>query len=98
MFGKSPYLAGLPVLSLEPDRASEYKLRRSRRNDHFCTSEVAALCLALAGETVAAETLNAYLDVFTYHYLQARNQQPVDPDSAAHQRLREAPDASTALA
>ena len=98
MFGKSPYLAGLPVLSLEPDRASAYRLRRSRRNDHFCTSEVAALCLALAGETVAAETLDAYLDVFTYHYLQARNQQPVDPDSPAHQRLREAAETSAALA
>lgn len=90
MFGKSPYLAGLPVLSLEPDRASEYQLRRSRRNDHFCTSEVAALCLALAGETVAAQTLDAYLDVFTHHYLQARSQRPVVWDGPAHQRLREA--------
>ncbi|KQP35561.1 tRNA-uridine aminocarboxypropyltransferase [Pseudorhodoferax sp. Leaf274] len=101
MFGKSPYLAALPVLSLEPDRASEYKLRRSRRNDHFCTSEVAALCLALAGEARAAQTLDAYLDVFTHHYLQARNQQPVDRDSPAHQRLREAvaaTEASAALA
>ena len=89
MFGKSPYLSALPVLSLEPDRASEYKLRRSRRNDHFCTSEVAALCLALAGDTLAAQTLDAYLDVFTHHYLQARNQQPVDRDGPAHQRLRE---------
>ena len=88
MFGKSPYLAALPVLSLEPDRASEYKLRRSRRNDHFCTSEVAALCLALAGDTVAAQTLDAWLDVFTHHYLQARNQQPVDRDGLAHQQLR----------
>jgi DTW domain-containing protein YfiP len=90
MFGKSPYLSGLPVLSLEPDRASEYKLRRSRRTDHFCTSEVAALCLALAGETAAAQTLDAYLDVFTHHYLQARNQRPVVWDGPAHQRLREA--------
>ncbi|MGC3985454.1 MAG: tRNA-uridine aminocarboxypropyltransferase [Pseudorhodoferax sp.] len=98
MFGKSPYLAGLPVLSLEPDRASAYRLRRSRRNDHFCTSEVAALCLALAGEAAAAETLDAYLDVFTHHYLRARNQQPVDADSALHQRLREAVEASAALA
>ena len=89
MFCRSPYLASLPVLSLRPDRISGYKLRRSRRDDHFCTSEVAALCLALAGEQVAEQTLTAYLDVFTHHYLQARNQLPIAWESAAHQRLRE---------
>jgi hypothetical protein len=34
-------------------------------------------------------TLTACLDVFTHHYLQARNQLPVVWDGAAHQRLRE---------
>jgi DTW domain-containing protein YfiP len=89
MFGRSPYLDHLPVLSLRPDQVSRYTLRRSRRDDHFCTSEVAALCLSLAGEHVAEQTLVAYLDVFTHHYLQARNQLPVAWESAAHQRLRE---------
>ncbi len=37
----------------------------------FCTSEEASLCLELAGEMRAAETLQAYLDVYTHHYLQA---------------------------
>lgn len=90
MFSKSPYLASLPVLSLEPNRPTQYKLRNSGREDHFCTSEVAAMCMDLAGEQHAAQTLDAYLDVFTYHYLQARNQKPIDRDSAAHRRLREA--------
>jgi DTW domain-containing protein YfiP len=89
MFGRSPYLDGLPVLSLQPDQISQYKLRRSRRDDHFCTSEVAALCLNLAGEHVAEQTLAAYLDVFTHHYLQAKNQLPIAWEGAAHQRLRE---------
>ncbi len=89
MFGRSPWLNHLPVLSLAPEQASQYKLRRSRRDDHFCTSEVAALCLNLAGEHAAAQTLAAYLDVFTHHYLQARNQLPVAWDGAAHQRLRD---------
>jgi len=89
MFRKSPYLDHLPVLSLQPDQESQYRLRRSRRNDHFCTSEVAALCLSLAGEHRAEQTLEAYLEVFTHHYLQARNQLPVAWDDAAHQRLRE---------
>ncbi len=89
MFRRSPYLDPLPVLSLHPDQISQYKLRRSHRDDHFCTSEVAALCMKLAGEHVAEQTLAAYLDVFTHHYLQARNQMPVAWDDAAHQRLRE---------
>jgi hypothetical protein len=89
MFRKSPYLDKLPVLSLASEQISRYKLRRSRRDDHFCTSEVGALCLELAGETHAAQTLEAYLDVFTHHYLQAKHQQPPDRQAAAHVRLRE---------
>ena len=88
MFRKSPYLDALPVLSLHPEQLSRYKLRRSRRDDHFCTSEVAALCLELANEPHPAHLLEAYLDVFTHHYLQAKNQLPADHESAAHQRLR----------
>ncbi|MEO6031207.1 MAG: tRNA-uridine aminocarboxypropyltransferase [Burkholderiaceae bacterium] len=89
MFGRSPCLDRLPVLSLEPGQTSQYRLRRSRRDNHFCTSEVAALCLDLAGDHVAGQTLAAYLDVFTHHYLQAKNQLPVAWEGAAHQRLRE---------
>jgi DTW domain-containing protein YfiP len=88
MFRKSPYLNHLPVLSLHPDQLSNYRLRRSTRTDHFCTSEVAALCLTLASEPHVAEILDAYLDVFTHHYLQAKNQQPPDWEDAAHQRLQ----------
>ena len=89
MFRKSPYLNALPVLSLQPEQVSRYTLRRSRRDDHFCTSEVGALCLELAGELHAAQTLEAYLDVFTHHYLQAKHQLPPDWNGTAHQRLRE---------
>ena len=88
MFRKSPYLNHLPVLSLHNGQLSNYRLRRSQRDDHFCTSEVAALCMALAGEVHAAQTLEAYLDVFTNHYLNAKQQLPVDMEDAAHQRLR----------
>jgi len=88
MFRKSPYLDHLPVLSLQSEQLSRYRLRRSKREDHFCTSEVAALCLELAGESHAAQTLEAYLDVFTTHYLQAKHQLPVDLEDAQHKRLR----------
>jgi len=87
MFRKSPYLNHLPVLSLQPEQLSRYRLRRSKRQDHFCTSEVAALCMELAGEPKAAQTLEAYLDVFTTHYLQAKQQMPVDLEDEVHLRL-----------
>jgi DTW domain-containing protein YfiP len=89
MFRKSPYLERFPVLSLQPEQVSRYMLRRSRRDDHFCTSEVAALCLELAGESRAARVLEATLAVFTHHYVQARNQLPAAWDGEAHRRLRE---------
>ncbi len=88
MFRKSAYLDRFPVLSLAPEQVSRYVLRRSRRDDHFCTSEVASLCLELAGEARAADALEAWLDVFTHHYVQARHQLPFDADGDAHRRLR----------
>ena len=87
MFRKSPYLDAYPVLSLQSEQLSRYRLRRSTRADHFCTSEVAALCLELAGETLAARTLEAYLEVFTTRYLRARQQLPLDDGDAPHQQL-----------
>jgi DTW domain-containing protein YfiP len=89
IFNKSPYLNQFPVLSLAPDQVSRYRLRRSRRDDHLCTSEVAAICMALAGDTLAAQTLAAYLDVFTDHYLRAKQQIKLDTEDEVHQRLRE---------
>ncbi|RIX83582.1 tRNA-uridine aminocarboxypropyltransferase [Acidovorax cavernicola] len=89
MFRRSPYLDRLPVLSLQPEQVTQYRLRNSGRDDHFCTSEVAAMCMSLAGEQAVEQTLEAYLAVFTHHYLRAKNQQPVAWDGAAHQRLRE---------
>lgn len=88
MFRKSPYLDALPVLSLHPEAVSNYRLRRSSRDDHFCTSEVASLCLALAGEPRSAEVLAAYLDVFTERYLSVKRNLKLDPESETHQRLR----------
>jgi len=87
MFNKSPYLSRFPVLSLNPGTVSNYRLRRSTRDDHFCTAEVAALCLALAGETRAAEVLGAWLDVFSTQYLQAKRHLRPDRENEAHQRL-----------
>ena len=88
MFRKSPYLDSLPVLSLSPEELSRYRLRRSTRGEHLCTAEVAALCLELAREERAAVALDAYLDVFSERYLNAKQNRQTDPFSAAHQRLQ----------
>lgn len=89
MFRKSPYLQGLPVLSLHPDQLSRYQLRRAQSEAHFCTAEVGAMCLDLAHEHQAANALNAYLDVYTHRYLKAKQQLPVDLNDEVHMRLRE---------
>jgi len=86
-FRKSPYLDRFPVLSLTPEQISRYKLRRSWHAHHFCTSEVAALCLALAGDTHAAQVLEATLDVFSDRYLRARQSVAPDPGGVAQVRL-----------
>jgi hypothetical protein len=89
IFKKSPYLTQFPVLSLLPEQLSRYRLRRSRRDDHLCTSEVAALCMGLAGEAAAAHALELYLDVFTDHYLRAKQQLKVDWEDELHLQMRE---------
>lgn len=88
MFRKSPYLERFPVLNLQPEQISRYKLRRSKRDDHFCTAEVAAMCLELAADQQAAQALDAYLDVFSTHYLSAKHKLPLDAQDAVHQRLQ----------
>lgn len=87
MFRRSPYLDHLPVLSLQPGHDSGYRLRRSAHPQHFCTAEVAAQCLSLAGEVHAADTLSAYLDVFSHHYLSAKRHLKLDIDTELHRRL-----------
>ena len=88
MFRKSPYLNRFPVLSLRPEQLSRYRLRRSKRDEHLCTAEVAALCLELAGEPRAAQALDAWLDLFTEHYLSAKHRRVLDEQSSAHQAIR----------
>lgn len=88
MFRKSPYLDAFPVLSLLPEQISRYRLRRSKRDDHLCTAEVAALCLELAGDARASAALGHHLDVFTERYLGAKHALPLDENSPAHRAIR----------
>ncbi len=87
MFRKSPCLAGLPILSLRTEQLSRYRLRRSCREEHLCTVEVAAAGLALAGDEADAQLLGDYFDLFTEGYLASRGNRAVLLDTPAHQRL-----------
>jgi DTW domain-containing protein len=86
-FRKSPFLDRFPVLALAPAQLSRYRLRRAWHEHHLCTAEVAAACLALAGDSHAALTLEATLDVFAERSLRAKQSVPADPQDAAHRRL-----------
>lgn len=84
MFRKSAYLAELPVLSLQPEAISRYRLRRSTREEHLCTAEVTALCLHLADDTAAAQALETWFARFSRHYLAGRK----PPSVAEKEALR----------
>ena len=86
-FRKSPALDRFPVLGLHPGQLSRYKLRRAWHEHHLCTAEVAALCLAIAGDPHAAQALEATLDVFSDRYLRARQSVPPDAGDEIHRRL-----------
>ena len=86
MFRKSPYLDHLPVLSLLPEQLSTYRLRRSTRDDHLCTSEVAAECLNRAGDVQAAHLLQTHLSLYTQRYLQAKQQMTPDRQHPLYQQ------------
>ncbi|MCO4798673.1 MAG: DTW domain-containing protein [Colwelliaceae bacterium] len=74
MFRKSPYLAGLPLLSINPqsfiseDYLPKYQLRNSGKINHLCTAEVAAQVLTVAGEPQNANILDCWFDLYSYQY------------------------------
>ena len=75
-FRKSPALDRFPVLSLAPAQPSRYELRQASHAHHLCTSEVAALCLALAGDAPAARALDEALALFRERTLSAKRNPP----------------------
>lgn len=69
MIRKSPYLDNLPIISITPDKLSEYKLRVAAFDNHLGTAEVAILVLELAGEHDAATKLEKHFIDFREAYL-----------------------------
>ncbi len=68
IFSRSPYLQGIPRLSLQPQQPSAYTLRRQRCATHLSTVEVAIALLEQIEECTASSTLRAYFRLFVASY------------------------------
>ena len=69
MFRKSPYLDTLPVISVDLTTTSAYRLRAVHGEGQYCTAEVAAALLELAGDSQAAAGLSEHFSHFRACYL-----------------------------
>lgn len=69
---KSPYLEQLPVLGIQPEAESAYKLREAVHLHQLCTVEVAVEVLKLAQDHAAATALDGYFAQFRDQYLLAK--------------------------
>ncbi len=83
MFRKSPWLDNLPLISVDLSRTSVYQLRESHGEGQYCTAEVAAALLELAGDSNAANGLTKHFMLFRERYLAGK---------ANHQRAVTAPE------
>jgi DTW domain-containing protein YfiP len=66
---KSPTLAHLPLLSIEPQQASSYQLREAAHSHQLCSAEVAIEVLKLADDNQAAQVLEAHFRRFKQAYI-----------------------------
>ncbi|MGF1909700.1 DTW domain-containing protein [Vibrio kasasachensis] len=78
IFRKSPYLDGLPVVSIQPQAISQYIMRKSENEQHLSTAEVAILVLEQLGETQAGNMLDGWFRVFRETYLLSKTR--IKPD------------------
>lgn len=85
MFRKSPYLNKFPVLSINPDKPSRYKVREASKENQLGTAEVAARIIDLYGEQHNADVLDLWFDVFRENYLTGKMNRVLPDDSALKQ-------------
>jgi DTW domain-containing protein YfiP len=69
---KSPSFENLPVLGIQPEQSSEYKLREAAHDHQLCTAEVAIEVLKLANDPLAAEALSDYFQIFRQAYIKGK--------------------------
>ena len=73
MFRKSPWLDGLPLISVDLSRVSAYSLREVHAEGQYCTAEVAIALLDLANDTGAATALRPHFTRFRENYLAGKS-------------------------
>ncbi|HEP1896894.1 MAG: tRNA-uridine aminocarboxypropyltransferase [Kluyvera cryocrescens] len=73
MFRKSPWLDGLPLISVDLSRVSAYSLREVHAEGQYCTAEVAIALLDLANDTGAATALSQHFTRFRENYLAGKS-------------------------
>jgi len=78
MFRLSKYLQHLPVLPLNTQRHSEYKLRKAPDEFHLCTCEVAMELLRSHQQVRGAQALGEYFSHFNDMYDRSRRNAPID--------------------
>lgn len=86
MFRHSPYLAELPIVSLNTQRHTRYQLRTPASVQHLCTAEVAAELLRQAGEEAPACVLDDYFDAFNASYAASRKHRELEVPTQAMRR------------
>jgi DTW domain-containing protein YfiP len=69
---KSPCLANIPVLGIQPTSKSAYTLRETDIAHQLCTAEVAIEILKIAKDTQAEHALQHYFDQFKQAYLRSK--------------------------
>jgi hypothetical protein len=68
IFRKSDYLGELPIISLEPNRASDYDLRRGAAEGNLCTIEAAIEILKMVEEGGTIRIIEEYYKLFLKSY------------------------------
>lgn len=89
MLRLSPWLASLPLLSIEGAEESGYQVRSAPVSGQLATAEAAARVLAVTGEQEAANVLTDWFRIFSDHSLASRQHRPAVTESDAHRRLRQ---------
>lgn len=68
IFRKSDFLKGLPIVSIEPNYASNYDLRRGAGEGDLCTIEAAIEILRMNGERYSSQVMDEYYNLFLKSY------------------------------
>ncbi|GAD79547.1 tRNA-uridine aminocarboxypropyltransferase [Vibrio ezurae] len=78
IYRKSEYLHHLCVISIQPEKISEYVMRKSEHDQHLATCEVASLVLQEFEFDVVSAQLQAWFEVFKESYMLSKTREKRD--------------------